>query len=470
MNLEDTIVAVSSPPGAAVRGIVRLSGPSAIEIAQSMFTAADGTPLSEASRNSRFEGRVRLEDHLLPACACVFRSPHSYTRQHLVELHLLGSPIVLSMVVETSLAGGARRAEPGEFTARAYLCGAMDLSQVHGIAGMIAAKSDLQLRAAARLLHGHLAETAGRARGELADLLSLVEGALDFADEPIEFIRPDELRDRLLTVRNELENTAAAGLRAERWNELPRVLLTGRPNTGKSSLFNRLTGMDRAICTPIAGTTRDVLSAPLALGDLECLLVDTAGLDAPTDELDAAAQAAARREMEAADLILHVVDPMTVRPAGPTADLKSSAGQSGSRCDVLRVINKCDLLSEADREDLHRRCIRGDESAACFVSASTGEGCEALTAAIRAVLGDRHIDHRDDTIALLTEHRDALDESIEAIERAIRISDRQADSLADAELVATELHTAAAALGKLIGQEDTEALLGRIFARFCVGK
>lgn len=470
MNLDDTIVAVSSPPGAAVRGIVRLSGPSAIDIAQTIFTAADGTLLSDASWNSRFEGRVRLEDHLLPACACVFRSPHSYTRQHLVELHLLGSPIVLSMVVEACLASGARRAEPGEFSARAYLNGAMDLSQVHGIAGMIAARSDLQLRAAARLLHGHLAETAGRARGELADLLSLVEGALDFADEPIEFIRPEELRDRLLTVRNELENTTAAGLRAERWNELPRVLLTGRPNAGKSSLFNRLTGMDRAICTPIAGTTRDVLSAPLALGDLECLLVDTAGLDAPTDELDAAAQAAARREMEAADLILHVLDPISQNSSVPTADLDFGAEPTSSQAAVIRVISKCDLLPVANREEMRRRCVRGDESAACFVSASTGEGCEALTVAIRAALSDRHIDHRDDTIALLTEHRDALAESIEAIERAIRISDRQADSLADAELVATELHTAAAALGKLIGQEDTEALLGRIFARFCVGK
>lgn len=458
MNLDDTIVAISSPPGPASRGIVRLSGPDSCRVADRYFFAAGADSLESLTDARYLAGCIQVLDTVMPAAAYVFKAPRSYSRQDIVEIHLLGSPGVLGILLEQFLAAGARRAEAGEFTARAFLGGALDLSQVHGIAGMIAARSDLQLQAASRLLYGELSRTAERAREELADLLSLVEGAMDFADEPIEFIAPAELRRRLASVRQALQSTAAAGLRAERWGELPRVLLSGPPNVGKSSLLNRLTGLDRAICAPIAGTTRDVLTAPLSLDGMDCLLLDVAGLDHPATKLDAASQAAARVAIQSTDLVVNVLD--ASRPREGDAPAEHS----------FIVYNKCDLLSALEKEEFRRRAAGQLNSPAHLISAITGEGCDALKAAIAQALRDRPVDINDPAIALVAEHRQALDDALNCLDRAIELAERKCEVLADADLVAAELHAAADALAALIGRDDTEDLLGRIFARFCVGK
>lgn len=461
MNLDDTIVAVSSPPGAAVRGIVRLSGPEARAIA-SRFFRTDGPSLESFQEADHLTGRLQIEGGLLPATVYFFVAPRSYTRQDIVELHLLGSPSVLGLLLEQALAFGARRAEPGEFTARAFLAGAFDLSQVHGIAGMIAARSDLQLQAASRLLHGALSRTAMATREELADLLSLVEGAMDFADEPIEFIAPAELRRRLTSVLQALQSTAAAGLRAERWGELPRILLSGPPNAGKSSLLNRLTGLDRAICAPIAGTTRDVLAAPLALDGIDCLLMDVAGIDKDATGLEAAAQTAARTAVQNADLILQVFD------ASQPPDARRL--QPRSLAPSILVLNKCDLLDEPARNQLRERMTQDFANSLCFASAVTGEGCDSIKMAVALALRDRPVDINDAAIALVAEHRQALEDALDGLGRAIKLAEQGGDSLTDADLVAAELHVAADALATLVGRDDTEDLLGRIFSRFCVGK
>jgi tRNA modification GTPase len=458
MNLDDTIVAVSNAPGAAMRGIVRLSGPEACPIANRFFQASDHSTLESSKASCRLEGVLDIEGSPLPAAAYVFKGPRSYTRQDIVELHLLGSPSVLGILVEQCLTADARRAEPGEFTARAFLAGALDLSQVHGIAGMIAARSDLQLQAASRLLHGALSRTATAASEELADLLSLVEGAMDFADEPIEFITPSELHRRLRSVHQALQSTASAGLRAERWGELPRVLLSGPPNVGKSSLLNRLSGLDRAICAPIAGTTRDVLTAPLAVDGLEYLLVDVAGLDHSSTRLDAAAQSAARSAAQNADLILNIFD------ASKVGDCEVPAEP------FLPVLNKCDLLDDSEKDDIRRTLAAKFDGSIILVSAITGEGCQALKLAIAHALRERSVDINDAAIALVAEHRKALDDALGCLGRAIELADCGGANLTDADLVAAELHAAANALAILVGREDTEVLLGRIFSRFCVGK
>ena len=478
MNLGDTIVAVSSPPGAAWRGIVRLSGPDARRIAGLLFLPkADGAPsapgadLQDSDRaepsgaaarkaSARLEGCVRLGEAPLPAAAYVFPAPRSYTRDDVVELHVLGAPGVLALLVEACLAAGARRAEPGEFTARAYLAGAFDLSQVHAIAGMVAARSDHQLRAAERLLHGALGRTARAAREDLADLISLVEGALDFADEPIEFITPTHLRERLAAVRDALESTAAAGLRAERWGSLPRILLAGPPNVGKSSLMNALTGLDRAICAPTAGTTRDVLSAPLTIEDLECLLVDVAGIDEAKSELDAKAQEAVRRATSEADLVLQVAEAPAPR------EPECMAGGAPA----ILVLNKSDLASEEKLASLSENLAAQTRLPVCAVSAKTGRDMEKLKAMIRQALLGRPTDLHDSAIALMAEHRAALEQALEALGRAMELAAPAGEHLDGAELVAAELHAGARALGTLVGEEQTEETLGRIFARFCVGK
>jgi len=469
MNPDDTIVAVSSPPGIGARGIVRLSGPEATRIAGGIFHVSGDEGIEVARHNHCFEGRVTLGCGELPGRAYLFKAPSSYTRQDMVELHLLGAPGVLGLVTESCLASGARPAEPGEFTARALLAGRFDLSQVHGVAGMIAARSDQQLRAAERLLHGDLARTADQAREELADLLSLVEGAMDFADEPIEFITPAELRRRLTVVREALDRTAAAGLRAERWDQLPRVLLAGPPNAGKSSLLNRLTGTDRAICAPVAGTTRDVLSAPMQLGQIECLLMDAAGLTTAgriEGELQGKAEAAARDAIQDADLVLYVVDIASAERDDDAAQAMATAGP----LPCLLAANKCDLIPEDRWAEAAAGLARRAGVWACAISAATGAGVAALKEMIEAALSGKATSSRDDCIALMAEHRDALAQALQAIDSAIGLAGGNDEQLEATELVAAELHAAAGALGTLVGEEDVEDLLGRIFSRFCIGK
>jgi tRNA modification GTPase len=476
MNPDDTIVAISSAAGAAARGIVRLSGPEAIRMADRVFVARPPERILSMVNESRAVwGDVCVGSMWrVPGFALVFVAPRSYTRQDVVELHLIGAPAVLGMVVEGCLAAGARRAEPGEFTLRAFLNGAMDLSQAYGVAGMIAARSDEQLRAAERLLHGELSRVAADARESLDDLLSLVEGAMDFADEPIEFIKPAELRLRLDELRAGLAETAAAGARAERWERLPRVVLTGRPNAGKSSLLNRLTGLDRAICSAMAGTTRDVLSAPLQLGEQECLLVDAAGIGEAAGELDQRAQRAARAAMASADVVLVVIDGSR---AGEWDDACKRYGRISPperlRSRELLVGNKCDLIASAPnggRVPAEAEMVGTGDDVGVLVSARTGEGLEQLKAAILMKLAGRSNSVGDSSVALMAEHHAALGEAAKAIDRAIELAGDQDELLCDSELIAAELRSAADSLAAIAGREPTEAMLGRIFSRFCVGK
>jgi tRNA modification GTPase len=460
MNPDDTIAAISSPPGVAWRGIVRLSGPRALEIADGVFAAAGNGPLPTIGAGRHLSGRVSLGGRRIDAHVIVFRAPRSFTRQDMVEIHLPGAPVLMAMLQETLLSRGARGAGPGEFTARAFLNGALSLSEAHGVAAMVAARSDAQLRAAAQLLAGHLSTVADRAREELADLLSLVEGALDFADEPIEFITPACLLDRLALLRRALGETVDASIRAERWDALPRVVLVGPPNAGKSCLFNRLTGIDRAICAPIAGTTRDFLSAPLSANGLEGLLVDTAGLGELREIGVLGEQRATMRAARDADLILFVVD-----PGEPVAALPGElAGTS-----TIAVVNKSDLR-DAQVVDAARRSLGRRYPTVHTVSALTGDGCRRLGGEIFDALRGAEPAARDHVVALAAEHREALERACAALDRAVEIADDAGHSLDDADLVSAELHAAADALGTLTGRDATEDLLGRIFSRFCVGK
>ena len=389
----------------------------------------------------------------------VFHAPKSYTRQDMVELHTLGAATILGMIVDACLQAGARRANAGEFTARAFLAGAMGADQIQGVAAMISARSDSELAAAQRLLRGSLSTLAVSARDELAELLSLIEGAIDFADEPIDFITPWELSERLWRLQTSLESTADAGMKAERWSRPPNIVLVGPPNAGKSSLMNRLCGTGRAISSPQSGTTRDVLTAPMTIDDISCLLVDVAGTSEAHSEIDQKAQDASREAVNEAAVVLRVVD----------ATLTISWPEVGAAPDAeLIVLNKCDLLSNSRRMSIIEQMPAGMQ--VCMVSALTGEGCETLIRLAGQILTDRSDDRHEQAVALMSEHRLAVGNAVEALDRARKIAAAAPESLADAEIVAAELRTAADSLGVLVGCEDTEELLGRIFERFCVGK
>jgi len=467
-RLDETIVAISSPPGCGIRGIVRLSGPLAFDCAASVFISDHGIDLLKAGGHERHMGRVRLTaDAWLPAEAYTFRAPASYTRQDLVELHVPGSPPVLAMLLDQLLQAGARPAEPGEFTARAFYAGAIDLTGVEAVAAVIHAQTDAQLRASERLLHGALSRRTRGLREELADLLALIEAEIDFVEEPIEFVAPAQVLETVSRVADQLARLLNDSESVERLEVLPRIALVGLPNAGKSTLFNRLTGMDRAIQSSVAGTTRDVITAPLTLPGGEVIVCDTAGFiqasgnvhsgdDHP--QLTAAIESITARAMADAELILVVID-ATDAPARVLSEISDRL--AGRRYDV--VLNKTDAL----REPLP--VIAGHQPV--YVSAATGAGLDELRVRMSEILFKHAEKHGSELISLTQRHRDALQEAREALLRAASLFESSTDhSVPPAELLALEIRHAMHALSLLLGEVTTEDLLGRIFSRFCIGK
>jgi len=495
---EDTIAAISSAVASSPRGIVRISGPDALSIADRLFRSESGRPLRDSAGFRRTFGYARLEPDgaEVPAEAYVFRAPRSYTRQDLVELHAPGSPVLLSMLLEHVIGLGARQAEPGEFTARAFFAGAMSLTQVEGVAAVVHARSDAQLAAAQQLLQGVLSERAGALQDRLADLLALVEADIDFAEEAIEFLAPVELLERLDELRDSIDRLMRSSISAERLQTLPRVALAGPPNAGKSTLLNRLSGLDRAICSPLPGTTRDVLTAPMRMPHAEALLIDAAGLQ-PTggpigDEITLRADEAARRAIASAELVCFVID-LASEPVERQLRLLEDLPAKP----LLLVANKVDLLGP---EHIERRCrfvrsraarlLAGQAGRAgpvnqaspvrpsdqgkgprlCAISAKTGWGCQDLRQAIEACLHLEATDRSGELVVLNARHRQALQEAAQALERARTIAAETPRPLERAELIALELREACDHLAAITGAVTTEELLGRIFRRFCIGK
>jgi tRNA modification GTPase len=467
--LDDTIAAISSAIGHSPRGIVRLCGGDAVRIAEELFRPDEGPRLGDRPGHSCCLGRLRLlppdPAPSVPGEAYLFRAPRSYTQQDIVELHTLGSPPVLSMVLQYCFAHGARLAEPGEFTARAYFSGQLDLSEVEGVATLIHAQSDAQLRAGERLLHGRLSARAADLQDRLSDVLAMVEADIDFAEEPIDFITPPELRRRLTDIVGDIHNLLTSSLSSERIETLPRLMLLGPANVGKSSLLNRLSGLDRAICSPLPGTTRDVLTAPLEMPHGEAILVDGAGLGNTETFIDRLADSAVREAARQADLILFVVD-ASERPIRPHFELLDDLPPRP----LLVLANKIDLIDPAERDARLGRIDPPREASVLAVSARTGAGCDKLIAAIEQVVHTEGVDPAAELITLNSRHRHALTGAAEAVGRAVALTADLTDTLDAAELIALELRQAGDDLGQIVGQIVTDELLGRVFENFCIGK
>jgi len=466
-RLDDTIVAISSPAGVSLRGLVRLSGPDAFDFASHVFVSETGASIDRIGGYHRLLGRVHFSDGgSVPAELYAFRAPASYTRQDVVELHLIGSPPVLAMLLEALTDRGARQAEPGEFTARAFFSGALDLTRAEGVAAVIHARSDAQLRASEALLHGELSRRTVALRDDLADLLSLLEAEIDFVEEPIDFVSRDQLVRRMDDVSDEIVILLRDSPSAERLDVCPQVMLIGPPNAGKSTLFNALTDMDRAIASATAGTTRDVLSAPVKLPGGEAILLDSAGLAmAETDQEAVAmrAEAATQRSLASADLTLLVVD-IEQRPEEATQELCQQAADRPT----LIVANKIDLIDAEQRAERVRQ-LRAEKDV-LPASAATGEGLTTL----RDVMSTRlfaHVEsHGSELLVLFNRQRAALSGAADALKRARRLCDDMTTTCEHTELVAIELREAIDALSLLVGEVTTEDLLSKVFASFCIGK
>ncbi|MFA6132915.1 MAG: GTPase [Phycisphaerae bacterium] len=467
----DTIVAISSAAGLAARAIVRLSGPAALSLACQVFHPS-GASLLDSPGFRRREGVIDLgsRDISLPARAYVFRAPRSYTRQDLVEFHIPGSPIAASALTAALIELGARAAGAGEFTARAFFSGRIDLSQAEAVADVIDAADEAQLRSAVWALGGQVRRLCSQAAAKLTDALATVEASIDLEEEGIVLESPAALAGRLKAQAGHLRQIAQqAGDMPDRAS-CPHVTIVGRPNVGKSSLLNALSGTDRAIVSALAGTTRDVLSAPLHLQGGSVTLQDAAGFGQVTDSIARAADRAARAAIAASDAIIFLCD-ISADSFGPDASLLAEVRTHNGRCPLIAAANKCDLL---DAEALRQRvaqlaALPGNGDAVLAVSAASGQGLAELKAALAERLR-LSAERSGSALGLPQRQKRCLRE-------AAAVVDAAADSLAAvaslaqrAELVAIDLRSALAQLGLISGQVVTEDVLGRIFERFCVGK
>ncbi|MBI1850912.1 MAG: tRNA modification GTPase [Planctomycetes bacterium] len=450
---DDTIVAVSSPPGGAFRAIVRLSGPQAFQVLESRLERSG--PLSSPARRVKID-ELRLRRGLtLPGTVVRLRGPATYTREDVAEFHCAGSPPLVREVLATLVEAGARIAEPGEFTRRAFRNGRIDLVQAEAVLGLVAARTDDERRCASESLAGAFGRDVQGAKEAIADLLALVEAALDFSDQDIEIVSEGDVATRLDALVERVERMGRSHSHRPTADDAPRVVLCGAPNAGKSSLLNALVGTERSIVTEIAGTTLDVVEADLVLGADRIVLVDTPGfLDAVNGELDAEAERRARDVFESAALCVLVVD--SSRGRGEVERyFEWGRAALESACDVriLEVESKLDVAPYD----------AGCSAARCRVSSVTRNGLDALRASIAELALDSA---SRPALAAAARHGALLEVAAEALARG-------RDAVASArplEIVAVDLREALDALGEIVGAVTTDDLLGRIFSQFCIGK
>jgi len=462
--MNDTIAAVATPLTPCAIGILRLSGPGAVAAADAVFTPFHGGPMGERPNRALVYGALHdREGAVIDHCLCtISRAPHSYTGEDTAELQCHGSPAALTLGLEALFAAGARQAGPGEFTRRAFLNGRLDLTRTEAVADLIHAETPAAVRQAAGQLGGTLERAVDEIYNELTDLCAHFHAVLDYPDEDIEPFELEELSGTLTGAAERLDALAATYRRGRLLNEGVPCAIVGRPNAGKSTLFNALLGYERAIVTPIPGTTRDTVEERVDFGGVLLRLIDTAGLREADNEAERLGVERSRAALERAELILAVVDG-TERPLeGETVELLRMVADTGKPW--IFVASKKDLTRNHSAMGLIG--AGGKTSAPSVeVSALTGEGLDGLEKAI-AALFPQNTDSQAG--ALLTNARQA-----EAASRARQAVERGARALRTGlspDAVVADVEQAISALGELTGRTVREDVTARIFERFCVGK
>jgi tRNA modification GTPase len=438
-RVPDTIAAIATPPGRGAIGIVRVSGARAPEIARRLIGVLP------AARRARFAGARDAQGRALDeGLALYFPEPRSYTGEHCFEFHGHGGTVVLHAVLAACLDAGARLAEPGEFTRRAFLNGRMDLAQAEAVADLIDAASTEAARSAMRSLAGEFSAAVRALGRQLVELRALTEATLDFPEEEVDALHREDAAARLARLRAALDELLARSREGSLLRAGINVVLAGRPNVGKSSLLNRLAGEERAIVTPIPGTTRDALRETILIEGVPLNLVDTAGLRDARDEVERLGVERAQRELARADLVLAVHD--CTAPGARALGAPAAAAR-------IAVYNKIDLAPGFVAP-------AGEHPAVC-VSARTGQGIDALRHAILQAAGWRS--HGESVYLARERHLRAL----QAAARHLASAGEQGHRW---ELFAEELRLAHQALGAITGEYTADELLGEIFSRFCIGK
>ena len=462
MILDDTIAAIATPLGEGGLAVVRVSGPQALAIADNSFLPVGKSslkPSAAATHTIQYGKIVRGGNVIDEVLLAVLRAPRTFTREDAVEISCHGGILPAKLVLDTLLENGARLAEPGEFTRRAFLNGRIDLAQAEAVADLIHSRTELALAAANEQLAGKLSQRIHRLRDDLMHTLAHVEAHIDFPDEDIAPDTKTQLLHRLengVELMDELLRTANEGQILRRGI---RAAIVGRPNVGKSSLLNQLLGKDRAIVSPIAGTTRDTIEETANIRGLPVVFIDTAGLREARDEIEREGIRRSRESLASAEFILHILDasePLT------EADEKYLAEFAGKKRILVR--NKTDLPVKLNLPHDSRFTIH--DSHVVDVSCLSGQGIEALKDAIKELVWSGEINAGMLQVMINSRHQDALNRARTATRQTI-------DALrgdVTLELVAMDLRIAVNAVGEIVGKTATEDLLDSIFSQFCIGK
>jgi len=454
----DTIVALSTPSGRSGIGVIRISGDGSLRILRSLIVAESYNPtphlLSLKSLIDPNNGETLDE-----ALVCFFKAPHSFTGEDVVELHCHGSPVLLRTIVDLALTLGARLADPGEFSLRAVLNGRLRLTEAEAIRDVIDAQTDTALRQATRQLKGEISNRLRPAKENLLELIVQLESSLEFVEDDLPAVASQTIIESLQALRQDLCRLRSTFSTGRLLRDGIRVVLVGRPNVGKSSVFNMLVGHGRAIVTDIAGTTRDTLAESIGVDGVPVMLIDTAGIRSSKDEIESIGVARARREAADADLLIVVVD-----GSESLMDEDRFVLDEVSQSRHIVALNKSDLPTFSatifDGQAAGSNCAD-----VVSVSAKSEVGLESLRTAILKPFANGSA-HNEGLLITNARHHDLLGRSI----AAIAASERLLHERASEELVLVGLHNALRDLGEITGETTTEEILGQIFSTFCIGK
>ena len=458
MLRNDTIAAISTPPGRGGIGVIRLSGPLALEIASVIFTTQSNVALDAVGR-VHF-GRIvdpASGESVDEALLTYFKAPHSYTGEDVVELSCHGSPVILRRVLAMTLERGARIAEPGEFTFRAFLNRRIDLAQAQAVRDCINAQTEYQARVATRQLEGALSQRLTPIKEALVELIVHLESSVEFVEDDISPETSSALRERLEHINESLKEVAGSFAFGRFVKEGFDLVIVGRPNVGKSSVFNRLVGSERAIVTELPGTTRDALYESTSIAGVPVRLIDTAGIRETHDVVERLGITRSRTAIADADITLLVID-----ASEPLTDDDRQLLRDVPPPRRLVVMNKTDLAVRVDAGALAE--IVGSE--VLLISAATGAGFEGLVSAILNRLGGDDAIERDDI--MITDARQHA-----AVSQAIAQLNEARDLMIECEfeeIILLKLHGALQSVGEISGETLTDDILGQIFSTFCIGK
>ncbi|MCD6335078.1 MAG: tRNA uridine-5-carboxymethylaminomethyl(34) synthesis GTPase MnmE [Candidatus Latescibacteria bacterium] len=457
MDANDTIAAISTPIGTGGIGIVRLSGPRAVEIAESLFVGSC-RPMQAPSRELLYGKVVEDGEEIDEVLLSIMRTPHSYTTEDVVEINGHGGMVAVQRVLDAVCRRGARLAEPGEFTRRAFLGGRIDLAQAEAVTDVIRAQTERSLRSAYRSMQGELSGKINTLKQRLQEDVARIELTLDFSDEEVPLVNPEELKARIAAIREEIERLSATFQRGKIEREGIRAAIVGKPNVGKSCIMNALLAEERVIVTPIPGTTRDSVEERVDIEGLAVSLIDTAGIRETMDIIESAGKQRTVTEIEGADLILLVLD-----GSAEIDEEDRSVGRATEGTKRIVVINKCDLPRVADRA----------AAEAIFPGAGTVEisakerwGLVELEALIAAAAQGGTGGGSEGIAVQRLRHKICLDRA----SGALQMAHQSIIEGVSYEYVALDFREALDALGEIVGETTSEDILNHIFSEFCIGK